>query len=83
MQKRYFVTGTDTEIGKTTISAGLLCAALRLASLLALRRPWLRHGGRGPAVLRAALRDGLPAGLAGPQLGAASKPVHICAERWI
>lgn len=27
MSKRYFVTGTDTEIGKTTIAAGLLCAA--------------------------------------------------------
>ena len=27
MSKRYFVTGTDTEIGKTTVAAGLLCAA--------------------------------------------------------
>lgn len=27
MSKRYFVTGADTEIGKTTVAAGLLCAA--------------------------------------------------------
>ena len=27
MQQRFFVTGTDTEIGKTTIACGLLYAA--------------------------------------------------------
>ena len=27
MSKRYFITGTDTEIGKTTVAAGLLHAA--------------------------------------------------------
>lgn len=39
MPKRYFVTGTDTEIGKTTIACGLLCAARRIGISTAAAKP--------------------------------------------
>jgi len=39
MLKRYFVTGTDTEIGKTTIASGLLCAARRSGITTAAAKP--------------------------------------------
>ncbi|MBL4833030.1 MAG: dethiobiotin synthase [Pseudomonas sp.] len=39
MHKRYFVTGTDTEIGKTTIASGLLCAARRKGLTTAAAKP--------------------------------------------
>ncbi|WP_339843694.1 dethiobiotin synthase [uncultured Halopseudomonas sp.] len=39
MLKRYFVTGTDTEIGKTTIACGLLCAARRSGLTTAAAKP--------------------------------------------
>ncbi|GGD10954.1 dethiobiotin synthase [Halopseudomonas salina] len=39
MLKRYFVTGTDTEIGKTTIACGLLCAARRTGLTTAAAKP--------------------------------------------
>lgn len=39
MLKRYFVTGTDTEIGKTTIACGLLCAARRTGITTAAAKP--------------------------------------------
>gem|GEM_PF-5083993 len=39
MSAAYFVTGTDTEIGKTTIAAGLLCAARRVGLSTAAAKP--------------------------------------------
>lgn len=39
MSKRYFVTGTDTEIGKTTIAAGLLHAARQAGLTTAAVKP--------------------------------------------
>lgn len=39
MLKRYFVTGTDTEIGKTTIACGLLRAAIRTGITTAAAKP--------------------------------------------
>ena len=39
MSVAYFVTGTDTEIGKTTIAAGLLCAARRVGLSTAAAKP--------------------------------------------
>ena len=39
MPHAYFVTGTDTEIGKTTIAAGLLCAARRAGLSTAAAKP--------------------------------------------
>ncbi len=39
MLKRYFVTGTDTEIGKTTIACGLLQAASRSGVTTAAAKP--------------------------------------------
>lgn len=39
MTQAYFVTGTDTEIGKTTIAAGLLCAARRAGLSTAAAKP--------------------------------------------
>lgn len=39
MLKRYFVTGTDTEIGKTTIACGLLRAASRTGITTAAAKP--------------------------------------------
>lgn len=52
MQKRYFVTGTDTEIGKTTISAGLLCAARRAGLTTAAVKPVAAGCERTPEGLR-------------------------------
>lgn len=38
MSKAFFITGTDTDAGKTTVAAGLLCAARRLGfSTLAIK----------------------------------------------
>ncbi|HDZ55998.1 MAG TPA: dethiobiotin synthase [Pseudomonas xinjiangensis] len=39
MAKRYFITGTDTEIGKTTIAAGLLHAARAAGLTTAAAKP--------------------------------------------
>lgn len=39
MTQAYFVTGTDTEVGKTTIAAGLLCAARRRGLSTAAAKP--------------------------------------------
>ena len=39
MPKRYFVTGTDTEIGKTTIACGLLKAVARTGQTTAAAKP--------------------------------------------
>ncbi|MFN3579433.1 MAG: dethiobiotin synthase [Pseudomonas sp.] len=39
MSKRYFVTGTDTEIGKTTVACGVLHAARQLGLSTAAAKP--------------------------------------------
>ncbi len=37
MAQAYFITGTDTDAGKTSIAAGLLCAAKQKRSTLAMK----------------------------------------------
>ena len=39
MVRAFFITGTDTEVGKTTIAAGLLCAARRAGLTTAAVKP--------------------------------------------
>lgn len=39
MSRAFFITGTDTDVGKTTIAAGLLCAARRRGLSTAAAKP--------------------------------------------
>ncbi|MEO4047088.1 dethiobiotin synthase [Pseudomonas sp. CAU 1711] len=52
MTHAYFVTGTDTEIGKTTIAAGLLCAARQAGLSTAAAKPVASGCVHGPEGLR-------------------------------
>lgn len=52
MTQSYFVTGTDTEIGKTTIAAGLLCAARQAGMSTAAAKPVASGCVRTPEGLR-------------------------------
>ncbi len=63
MAATYFVTGTDTGVGKTTISAGLLAAARRLGHRVAALKPAESGGDPGSVHTTDAARLAAAAGL--------------------